>query len=229
MRKFLFFINAVFLSFAPSAYGQAKTLIIESTPNAAKVKLGEFESGRDILDGTEKRLYQTCVTPCSLSLTRSKYDVWIEKDGYSPVRYNWTDKSTDINQISHSGTVIKHKIVLLTEAQTKQRRIDSKLRRECPEKYKVYENLDDTDAVFCKRSLPRFRNTLKKDATCTFVFDVTIEGSIENLRDVDCSKKKLKSVVSGSVPYWTYLPAKLNGLPIDRLNVKSSMTFKANK
>jgi len=225
MLKYFLATAIICFGLTPSAYGQTKTVIFESNPTGANVKLGEFESGFDILDGTEKRLFQTCVTPCSLPLTRSKYDVWIDKDGYSSVRYNWTDKSTDINQISRNGTVIKHNIVLLTEAQTKQRRINAKLRRACPEKYSAYQKLDNTDAVSCEREVNIRGVKLKKTEKCSFVYDIKIDGTLDNVRDIECSKKKLKKHVPRAISKWLFLPAKQNGLVIHREGVKSAFTI----
>ena len=89
--------------------------------------------------------------------------------------------------------------------------------------------VDDFDARPLERVPPKYPVKCSRDAASTeivvMVFDVTPEGATDNIRIIETTNECLNKPAMKSVEKWIYEPRTVDGQPVRRNDVQTSMVF----
>lgn len=87
---------------------------------------------------------------------------------------------------------------------------------------------NETAAIAINEVIPRAPRTLRRDAQCRLVYEITPTGLLFNM-DVTCSEQSLVQPVLSAAHQWRFTPRTVHGVPAYTARQSTVIPFKANQ
>ena len=244
----------VFFIAVPVAYANTKTIQIETIPSGASIEVGFFEWGKYV---EKKTCVSPCKFQITHK-SNYTVDIKKDNYAYYSIKSSDPYYIKDINTLralrsiktphphiefltelfTNNGHVfvnkidaIEHyKVILETKEQRNLRRKKRYLATECTIIFKQHFMEANAPARPCNASAPSLpRKFGKNKASCDFTYDVTYNGEVKNIRNINCSHSSLinsiQYIEKGYVNRWTFFPKIENGITVDTIGLKSNVDF----
>jgi len=183
-------------------FNATNTIEVSSDPVGAVATLHNIRTGEPL---------ESCKTPCELNVDyTTTYILMFYKYGHLPHYFP-----------VGNGDEIKDVWLGKNYVDLERKHIN------CRKAFKGTK-MTDSDAEPCVRVPPIMPQEAQKSGHCNIIFDVSKEGRPKNIKANYCTEPHFESPSIEAVTWWFYNPKVERGSAVERVGVKTKMSFRLN-